>query len=77
VLCSVFVDADDGGHWPFTTIDLLAVPAKLSPPHASGGHGRNVALAWHVPESPSAVLYQQVAAAVKHCDDVEAGPTAT
>jgi len=54
-LCSVFVDADNGGHWPFTTIDLPAVPAKLSPPDASGGHGRNVTLAWHVPGSPSAV----------------------
>jgi len=53
-LCSVFVDAG-GGHWPFTTIDLPAVPAKLSPPDASGNHGRNVTLAWHVPGSPSVV----------------------
>ena len=54
MLCSVFVDAG-GEHWPFTTIDLPAVPAKLSPPDASGGHGGNAALAWHVPGSPSAV----------------------
>jgi hypothetical protein len=67
-LRSVFVDADNGGHWTFTTIDLPAVLAKLSPPDASGGHGRNVAPAWHVPEPPFAALYQKAAAVVKRRD---------